>query len=148
MEGRTIDGAIRWATRGGGKVYSVTRKGIRWITHVKQVAEEIQRASGVSRNGLREAVRKGTRGHMQGLGMIGEVQSGISHPVEQSEVEAELGEYWDDVTGVPLKQDLVMRARKEEMKEFTKHGVYTKVPEKRNAGRQRERDLLESDGWM
>ena len=58
MEGRTIDGAIRWATRGGGKVYSVERKGIKWITNVKQVAEEIQRASKRPRDGLREAVRK------------------------------------------------------------------------------------------
>ena len=27
MKSRSIDGAIRWATRGGGKVYSVKRKG-------------------------------------------------------------------------------------------------------------------------
>ena len=40
------------------------------------------------------------------------------------------GEYWDDVTGVPVKQELVMKARKEDMQDFAKHGVYTKVPEK------------------
>ena len=63
------------------------------------------------------------------MGMIGEVQSGISHPVDPPEMEAEPGEYWDDVTGVPLKQELVKKARRAEMKEFAKHGVYTKVPE-------------------
>ena len=96
---------------------------------MKQVAEEIQQAIKVSRNRLREAVRKGTREHMQEIGMIGEVQSGISHPVDQPEIEAEPGEYWDDVTGVPLKQELVMKAIREEVNEFAKHGVYTKVAE-------------------
>ena len=33
-------------------------KGIRWKTNVKQVAEDIQQASRVSRGRLREAVRK------------------------------------------------------------------------------------------
>ena len=36
--------------------------------------------------------------------------------------------FWDDVTGEPLDQGLVVQARAEEMKEFQKHGVYTKVP--------------------
>ena len=61
--------------------------------------------------------------------MIGEVQSGIRHPVEQPEIEAEPGEYWDDLTGVPLKQELVRKARREEINEFAKHRVYAQVPD-------------------
>ena len=68
---------------------------------------------------------------MQEIGMIGEVQSGISHPVDQPEVEAAPGEYWDDVTGVPSKHKLVRKARRDETQEFAKHGMYTKVPGKR-----------------
>jgi hypothetical protein len=38
------------------------------------------------------------------------------------------GECWDDVSGKTLCPKLVKKAREEEMKEFTKHGVYMKVP--------------------
>ena len=61
--------------------------------------------------------------------MIGEIQSGISHPVDPPGIETEPGEFWDDARGFPLKQELVEKARMEEMREFAKHGVYTKVPE-------------------
>jgi hypothetical protein len=36
--------------------------------------------------------------------------------------------YWDDLSGKPLDPVLVTKARKEEMEEFNKHMVYTKVP--------------------
>ena len=51
-----------------------------------------------------------------------------SSHVEESKVEAEEGEFWDSVTGVPLIPQLVIQAREEEMKEFRKHEVYVKVP--------------------
>ena len=54
---------------------------------------------------------------------------GISHSVDQPEVKAERGEYWDDVTGIPLRPELVRKARQEEMREFANHGVYVKVSE-------------------
>jgi hypothetical protein len=36
--------------------------------------------------------------------------------------------YWDDMSGEPLISSEVQRARTEEMEEFKKHQVYTKVP--------------------
>ena len=36
--------------------------------------------------------------------------------------------YWDDLSGKELKPNLVKKARREEMEEFNKHMVYTKVP--------------------
>ena len=127
--GRTMDSAIKWATKGGGRVYSVTRKGIQWITNIHQVAEGIKRARQVSWNQKGEAVKAGTREYLKGKGMTGETQLGISHSVDQPEVKAERGEYWDDVTGIPLRPELVRKARQEEMREFANHGVYVKVSE-------------------
>ena len=124
-----MDSAIKWATKGGGRVYSVTRKGIQWITYIHQVAEGIKRARQVSWNQMGEAVKEGTREYLQGKGMTGETQLGISHSVDQPEVKAERGEYWDDVTGIPLRPELVRKARQEEMREFANHGVYVKVSE-------------------
>jgi len=37
-------------------------------------------------------------------------------------------ETWDDVSGKPLDTSMVKRARKDELEEFQKHGVYHKVP--------------------
>ena len=36
--------------------------------------------------------------------------------------------FWDEMTGVKLDESGVKQARKEEMEEFNKHKVYTKVP--------------------
>ena len=95
-----------------------------------------QAGSGGDTTGRQKVERRTQGGGTEGdsrtveeMGMIGEIQSGISHPVDQQRIEAEPGEYWDDVTGVPLKQELVEKARMEEMRAFPKHGVYTKVPE-------------------
>ena len=35
---------------------------------------------------------------------------------------------WDDISGQELNLEWVKKARAEELKEFKKHGVYTKVP--------------------
>ena len=37
-------------------------------------------------------------------------------------------QYWDDVSGALLEREGVEKARAEEMMEFRKHNVYTKVP--------------------
>ena len=39
-------------------------------------------------------------------------------------------EYWDNISGEWLDPSMVRSARKEEMEEFRKHGVYVKVPVK------------------
>ena len=39
-------------------------------------------------------------------------------------------EFWDDLSGKRLNPTMVKAARKEEMSEFRKHGVYIKVPVK------------------
>ena len=36
--------------------------------------------------------------------------------------------FWDDISGKPLREDLVRKARQEEMGEVIKHRVYVKVP--------------------
>ena len=41
---------------------------------------------------------------------------------------SEAVEFWDDLSGKRLDPKLVKEARKEEMVEFGKHGVYVKVP--------------------
>ena len=38
------------------------------------------------------------------------------------------GKYWDEVSGKALDPEGVKKARKEEMEEFKRHGVYVKVP--------------------
>ena len=35
---------------------------------------------------------------------------------------------WDDISGEPLDSEGVRRARKDELEEFRRHGVYRKVP--------------------
>ena len=42
--------------------------------------------------------------------------------------DSEAKQYWDDLSGKRLDPKLVKEARKEEMAEFRKHGVYAKVP--------------------
>ena len=37
-------------------------------------------------------------------------------------------QFWDDVSGEPLDTEGVLQARKEELVEVHKHGVYKKVP--------------------
>ena len=59
--------------------------------------------------------------------MSGTLQQGIRHPVDKVFIEAQ--EYWDDVSGVPLRPEVVRKARQYELQEFRKHGVYSKVPE-------------------
>ena len=62
----------------------------------------------------------------------GRIGSGIGstckYEEEQETYCAQLAQFWDDITGQELKTDLVRQARKEEMLEFQKHDVYTKVP--------------------
>ena len=36
--------------------------------------------------------------------------------------------FWDEITGKPLDFEGVIKAREEELEEFRKHNVYTKVP--------------------
>ena len=45
-----------------------------------------------------------------------------------SECEAQLEQFWDDISGKSLDPDGVRAAREEEMAEGQKHGLYVKVP--------------------
>ena len=38
------------------------------------------------------------------------------------------GQFWDDISGTPLKREEVIAARLGEIKEFHGHEVYEKVP--------------------
>ena len=69
--------------------------------------------------------------------MITMMEEHSSH-AEELKAEAEEGEFWDSVTGVPLIPQLVIQAREEEMKEFRKHEVYVKVLVKSMLGADRK----------
>ena len=47
---------------------------------------------------------------------------------EEELAKAEEGEFWGSVGGVPLKADWVKQTRQDELREFAKLQVYTKVP--------------------
>ena len=64
-------------------------------------------------------------GRMMGDGCVGLIASFDEHNPEYKE---QLASYWDDITGKELNPEKVVLARAEEMKEFAKHNVYTKVP--------------------
>ena len=49
-------------------------------------------------------------------------------PAEERSVANLEKEYWDNISGEWLDPTMVKAARKEEMIEFEKHKVYTKVP--------------------
>jgi hypothetical protein len=64
-------------------------------------------------------------GRLLGNGCLGSVTMFDEH---QTEYKRELAQFWDDITGRELRADKVAIAREEEMVEFRKHNVYTKVP--------------------
>ena len=56
-----------------------------------------------------------------GIGARDKIEEGDEQAMDDYET-------WDDVTGKPLDTAKVKQARKEEMTEFAKHDVYSKVP--------------------
>ena len=119
---------VQWSARKGGDIYQVRWGTTSWITNMKEVSEaakEMRRKG----EGWGAVVKAGVRNFMKNKGMITEVDEHVSHG-EDPQVQPEEGEFWDSVSGVPLKPQLVKRAREEEMREFSKHGVYVKVPVK------------------
>jgi len=64
-------------------------------------------------------------GRLMGDGCVGSVGQYDEHKEEYKE---ELQRRWDDVSGKELDSSKVKVAREEEMQEFRKHKVYTKVP--------------------
>jgi len=97
-----------------------------WITNMVEVSEAAREARR-SKVTWESIVEKGVRNFMRNKGMITMAEEHPSH-VEETKAELEEGEFWDSVSGVPLIPQLVMQAREEEMKEFRKHDVYSKVP--------------------
>jgi hypothetical protein len=89
---------------------------------VSEAAREARR----DRRTWEAVVRTGVENFMRSKGMITMMEEHSSH-AEELKAEAEEGEFWDSVTGVPLIPQLVIQAREEEMKEFRKHEVYVKV---------------------
>ncbi len=55
------------------------------------------------------------------------IERGFIGSVEANE-HSQGEEYWDDINGKKLDPELVGLARKEEIEEYRKHGVYEKVP--------------------
>ena len=55
------------------------------------------------------------------------IRGGIGSVVPGEEEEV-WEKYYDDLSGEELDPVLIKEARKEEMREFEKHGVYKKVP--------------------
>jgi hypothetical protein len=79
---------------------------------------------------LCKAIVKGLIRQMKRDGRLG--NGGLVGAVEEGENEigkcAEYWEYWDDISGKPLKSHLVKRARNEEMQQIWKHKLYDKKP--------------------
>jgi hypothetical protein len=74
--------------------------------------------------GLIRQMRKDKRLGSGGIGVV------MKTDEEQGfeDKEEEYDEFWDDLSGEALDPEMVREARKEEMLEFVKHGVYIKVP--------------------
>ena len=119
---------VKWATRGGGKRHRIVTSESIWIANIPQVAEELRGIATKRKGSWEQAAQKGIKRHVWGRGMIGLLQPELSHATD-AKPQAESEDCWDDVIGVPLGPVKVRRARREELKEFAKHGVYTKVPE-------------------
>ena len=68
---------------------------------------------------------KGLKNQMRMDGRV--IAGGIGNVMPAEEDSVEWGQYYDDISGEALNPQLVKKAREEEMREFKKHGVYTKV---------------------
>ena len=89
---------------------------------VEELEEKARRKKGLGEDGFGRTVVRGLIGHMIedgriGLGMVGSMYRG-----------PEGTQYYDDIPGEPLEEARINMAREEELEEFRKHGVYTKVP--------------------
>ena len=74
-------------------------------------------------------ILKGIKGELIHSGIISPSINEISLcSVEDKQCLDDATEYVDDMSGKPLKTDLVQIARAEEMAKFGQHEVYTKVP--------------------
>ena len=93
------------------------------MAEVSEAAKEARRGNAT----WESIVETGVRNFMRNKGMITMTEEHSSH-VEEANAKAEEGEFWDSVSGSPLVPQLVMQARQEDMKEFRKHDVYSKVP--------------------
>ena len=69
-----------------------------WVTNVSPVAEELHEFATAQSGTWKGAVQRGIENSMWNVGMIGQLQQGISHSADTLPI-AEAGEYWEDVTG-------------------------------------------------
>jgi len=125
-----------------------TEKGeITYVTNAPAIAwqlrkgEHRERGAGKAQSQakIRRRVMSGLVKQMKCEGRVAENQVGTSTPVDEVSVEQLVDEcldvmassqleYWDDISGKRLEGELVTKARIEELAEFVKHKVYTKVP--------------------
>ena len=76
----------------------------------------------------REGEKTIRTGLIEEMRETGRLIGGRITPAEDRTVANLEKEYWDNISGEWLNPTLVKEARKEEMEEFNKHKVYTKVP--------------------
>ena len=114
-----------------------------WHRHVHLINGRAKRAQ-VYPIALVRAVLKGLRKELRTRGEIGNLEYGPSphEPLVTVNDEAtaeEVGAYWDDVRGGWLDNELVKKARAEEVAEYQKYGVIEIVPRQQfNDHRDRE----------
>ena len=70
-------------------------------------------------------ILRGLVDQMKWDGRMRDTGLGLVFAVEEGEQEVM---FWDSVSGQPLDFEGVLEARREELEEFRKHGVYHKVP--------------------
>ena len=64
---------------------------------------------------------------MPSKGMLALIECQCSRE-EEAPAEAEAGEFWHSVSGLPLNAEWAKEARREEMQEFGKHQFNVKMP--------------------
>ena len=107
------------------------------MTNVQEIAREVQKfRQKHSRrtidilNGMdsheKEVFRATIKGMVKGMGRQGRISPGEEGVVMAVE-ECNWEEVYDNLSGAALDKDMVKEARKEEMAEVHKHGVYVKV---------------------
>ena len=125
-----------WVNESGSK------GSIEFVTNNESVQKRLREVNGIIehrfKNGDESENRYGKegekailRGLIEKMRETGRLSGGIrgkTTPAEERPVANVENEYWDNISGEWLDPTMVKAARKEEMIEFEKHRVYTKVP--------------------
>ena len=115
-----LSAQLRWTMQKGGPMYTIRWGLLNWVTNIREVAEAVKEERRNKGACWEKVVERGEDKYMKNRGMLALAQWHGSHE-EEATVEMEEGEFWDNVSGVPLKADWVKKARQDEMREFERN---------------------------